>query len=272
MTQNGLVRLPKMSESRIIEQRLVKALLYQDFSMQDIQNDELDIQDYELLAKSYTQIENNIVVLSDYKLNQSQIYSGDFGSRFGIDTGDTKILSAFEDGLFANVEPKDLMERHALELSFLQIIKNISPAERPKYFSYCKLRMKDIQGNYILVNHRMQYLKSHPNGNIWLSMCIYSPSMDKLTDNGIDGKILNSGTGEVQTLTEYSSAGKAILSKREIQVLEQLGKGCTSKQISYDLKLALNTIYRHRQNILQKLNVYNSSQAVQVGTILGLLK
>ena len=259
-----------MDELFDLERKLSKSLLRQSFSLSAA--DESILAYYKELAQSYMAIENNIVVLSDYLTNQSYLYVGGFGQNFGFSLGETKIASAFEKELFEKVHPEDLLERHALELSYIQLQKEIDPKQRSMYISYCNVRLKNSNKDYVVVNHRMQYVRSFDNGRFWLSLCIYSPSTDFIPGNGINGRILNSNTGEVKAIRNVRSTQKSILTKREVQILKHLGKGCTSKEISSELNLSTNTIYRHRQNIIEKLDVHNSSEAIQVGIILGLMK
>ncbi|UPQ76374.1 helix-turn-helix domain-containing protein [Chryseobacterium nepalense] len=53
----------------------------------------------------------------------------------------------------------------------------------------------------------------------------------------------------------------SILSKRELEILKYIGEGCTSKEIAGILSISINTVNRHRQNILEKLKVKNSVSA-----------
>jgi len=236
-----------------------------------IASDEDTIDRYKILAQSYMMVENCIVVLSDFKNDQSFLFIGDFGETLGLKPGELQTISAFEELLFEKVHPNDLLERHALELNFLRIQKQTSSSERHLFSSHCKLRVEDHSGNFILVNHRMQYIKSMDNGDIWLSICTYFPPVTPSIWNGIEGRILNSKTGTVQVFDDFTDTGKVLLSKREIEVLKLLSKGCSSKQIASDLNIAINTTFRHRQNILKKLNVYNTSQAIKVSMVLGIL-
>ena len=62
-----------------------------------------------------------------------------------------------------------------------------------------------------------------------------------------------------------------ILSIREREVLALLSQGMASKQIADKLNISLNTVYRHRQNILQHLNVANTAEAVKIGLKMNLI-
>ncbi|MFD1063289.1 response regulator [Winogradskyella litorisediminis] len=53
------------------------------------------------------------------------------------------------------------------------------------------------------------------------------------------------------------------LTKREIDVLEQLGKGLSYNKIADNLILSTGTIRKHIENIYRKLQVHNKLEAVQ---------
>ena len=52
------------------------------------------------------------------------------------------------------------------------------------------------------------------------------------------------------------------LSKREIDVLELMVKGCTNQQIADSLVLSIHTVKTHLANIFVKLDVKNRTQAL----------
>jgi len=54
-----------------------------------------------------------------------------------------------------------------------------------------------------------------------------------------------------------SSAGIELLSKREIDILQLVGKGLTSKQIGEKLFISHRTVDTHRMRIMQKLDIHN---------------
>ncbi|MFT6883160.1 MAG: DNA-binding NarL/FixJ family response regulator [Marinoscillum sp.] len=62
---------------------------------------------------------------------------------------------------------------------------------------------------------------------------------------------------EEEEVTQYK------LSEREIDVIRYMADGLTSGEIADKLFISEHTVKTHRKNILKKLNVHNSSQAVQ---------
>ena len=54
-------------------------------------------------------------------------------------------------------------------------------------------------------------------------------------------------------------------------MLTLIGQGQSSRQIAEQLHIAVNTVSRHRQNILQTIKVQNTAAAVEIATRLHLL-
>lgn len=252
-----------------VQNELTTTLLKQNFSKPDC-NSAL-VEQYKQQAESYVKADQSLAVLSDYRDNCSYIFSGCFGSVFGLDSGDSFINSAFEDQIFSKIHPDDLVERHVLELRYFQFQKNLPQEERKKYSTFSYIRVLNVKGEYMYIAHRTLYIASLPNDSIWLSLCLYAPSPEQQSKSGIDGKIINSETGEVLPISQYQQYDNTILGARELEILTQIAIGKKSKEIALQFSISPYTVYRHRQNIIRKLKVANSSQAVQTALLMRLI-
>lgn len=67
----------------------------------------------------------------------------------------------------------------------------------------------------------------------------------------------------IQAPAPESSAGLKVLSDREIQVLELIGRGLSSAKIADELYLSVKTIETHRQNVKKKLGLASGTQLVR---------
>ena len=228
------------------------------------------LEQWKQALSSYVRIENGIAVLSDFLEDSCYIFSGKFGEMLGLAAPSSfKVDSAFEDELFRCILPDDLLERHVAELRFFQFQKTIPIAERP-YYSLVNLLHFRLPGEKdIPVLHRTCYVESLPNGSVWLGACLYTP----FVENGLRaaGQIVDNRTGQAVLPDVYAHFDKQLLSKREADVLHLLSKGFSSKEIASRLCLSVNTVYRHRQNILSALQVNNTAAAVEVGLRLHLI-
>ncbi|MBO9701481.1 MAG: helix-turn-helix transcriptional regulator [Sporocytophaga sp.] len=62
-----------------------------------------------------------------------------------------------------------------------------------------------------------------------------------------------------------------ILSEREVEVLNLMGQGLTSKEIADSLFVSEHTIYKHRKNMLKKLNVRRSGDLLKKALSVGIV-
>lgn len=213
------------------------------------------------IAFVYSKIENSIAVLSDLKADKSYIYHGGTAAGLGLsDKHHTETIdSIWEDEIFRRIHPDDLIRKHVLELQFFQLLKSLPMKERADYQVTSRIRMLDCKGNYVAVRHRMFYLCSSSNGSLWLALCLYNFADDASGNPVFDGAIINSATGKM--IRPGKDECDEILSRREKEVLLLIGQGKSSKEIANQLFISTNTVNRHRQNILEKLRVKNSTEA-----------
>ena len=113
-------------------------------------------------------------------------------------------------------------------------------------------------------------MENTPSGSVWLIFCLYTLSADQRTEQGIYPTITHMEHGEVETLF-LSEEHRNILSEREKEILRCLRKGLSSKEIAAALYISVNTVNRHRHNILEKLSVGNSIEACRAAELMKLL-
>jgi len=65
--------------------------------------------------------------------------------------------------------------------------------------------------------------------------------------------------------------GLDILSQREREVLELVGQGWNNQQIGKQLGLSPKTIARHRERIMNKLNMHSRTELVKFAIRTGLI-
>ena len=116
----------------------------------------------------------------------------------------------------------------------------------------------------------------------WPPICLFFILLEPLCPNHV-GKVLdrqwlnfpgkcvavNSISGRIKELTPDSD--KTILSRREHQVLAYIDAGKTSQEIADALMISKNTVSRHRQSILDKLQARNSFEACKAAKALSIL-
>ena len=222
-------------------------------------------------AQACTELLGGIAVLSHFPQNTCYIYSGTFGRLIGIGRSPMVVASAFEDQIFSCIPPDDLVERHALELSYYHFQQTVDTARRADWHAVCLVRFRLSDGTLVPVLHRTCYLESLPNGSVWLGLCLYTPWSSGDGQPAVTPHIIDHATGATVAPDECLRLGQQLLSPREREVLALLAQGLSSKQVAQRLCIATNTVLRHRQNILAALHVGNTAMAVQVAMRLRLI-
>ncbi len=69
--------------------------------------------------------------------------------------------------------------------------------------------------------------------------------------------------------SKYRELNHAVLSKREIEILQMIANELTSAEIAEKLFLSLHTVENHRQNIFRKLDVKNLAGLIMTANKLG---
>lgn len=243
-----------------VAKKLNDELLNQTFAHERQCFGELD--KYQLIAKGYADTENALAVLSDMRANNSYIYYGGFAQTLGIPamvSGGQRIGSIWEEDILRHIHPDDLYDKYLLELRFFHFMKHLPRSKRGDYYLMEKLRMKDARGNYLAVWHRMFYIASSSEAVARFALCLYTPLPVGIS---LNNGVIHSSTGQLTALEKRNDS--RILSEREKQVLRLIDKGMMSKHIADELSISINTVSRHRQEILGKLKVKNSIEACRV--------
>ena len=209
-------------------------------------------------AKNISQIENVTVVVSDMRCGISRIFPGKFGIVLGV-SNYVEENSIWEKAILNLMTEKQREEKYLAELRFFNFLRHVPRHARPDYYLVSKLRMKSATRDTIDVIHRMYYIYADDSETVTHALCLYGrPTFDFIGKN----RIVNSFTGISEELT--ASGDSSILSRREKQVLTLIDSGKRSYEIADILSISKNTVSRHRQQILAKLQVKNSMEACRI--------
>ncbi|WP_294296350.1 response regulator transcription factor [uncultured Chryseobacterium sp.] len=223
----------------------------------------LDIESYKNIAAYYSQIENSVAVLSDMQADKSFVYFSETADELGLDSGkNPKIIdSIWEEDILKKIHPEDKLKKYIHELRFFNMLKEIDFRDKAKFSVSSVLKMKDKEGRYRFIRHRMFYFYSPDNLKLRFALCLYNIALNQSAHLSSEFLIINAVKGEI--VAEDKLTYKNVLSARELQILKLVGEGLTSKEIAQMLSISINTVSRHRQNILEKLKVKNSVKAVR---------
>lgn len=221
-------------------------------------------------------------VITDASCDRCYVFMGRLGELMGLPTGVEPQLStgvepqcqvvdsSDEDMIYNRLHPEDLVEKRMLEYEYFKYVDELSGEEKLRHKATCRIRILDKTGRYIVLDNSSQILRHSPSGKIWLILCCYDLSSDQSSVAGINPRIVNNHTGDIVELSLRERRGD-ILSGREKEILLLIKEGMASKQIADELGISVHTVNRHRQNIIEKLSVSNSIEAVSAATKMKLL-
>lgn len=216
-----------------------------------------------IVAEHYANAENAIAVLSDMASDVSFICYGRLGEKLGIGRGCEEVRSIWEKKILDVICPDDLADKIVLELQYHTFVGQMQRTRRSDYYLQHFIRFMSPEGVYTTVRHRIYYLDYDKDDNVMLALCLYTAASQNAGAVGIINSLDD-------TLVQASFANlQGLLSVRECEVLNLIGRGLPSKTIAEELCISINTVNNHRQNIMKKLHCKNMIAALGVASKLG---
>lgn len=208
-------------------------------------------------------------VVDVYKCNYTYA-SSNFVALLGYDSHKIETLERQGDYLESRIHPDDRAQLATLQVTLAQFIYNLPLEQRNDYSNIYSFRILNARQQYIRVTSRHQVLEQDRNGKAWLIIGNMDISPNQKDFETVDCAVLNLKNGEIfsPSLLPLPSAN---LTNREIEILRLIQKGLLSKEIADKLCISIHTVNIHRQNLLRKLCVQNSIEAIRLGQEVGLL-
>lgn len=189
----------------------------------------------------------------------------------GYDSRKIEMIEQFDDDyLESRIHPEDLFNIKSMQISLSQFIYNQPIEERNSYKNIFSYRVLNAKGRYINVTSKQQVLETSDSGKAWLILGVMDIASDQRPQDGVKCTVLNLKTGELFSPCNLAEA-KPELTHREMEILQLIKQGLLSKEIAYTLGVSMHTVNIHRQNLLRKLGVQNSIEAINVGSKTGLI-
>ena len=213
----------------------------------------------------WARVENALIVVSDMIEGKSHIMAGGFARN--LDIGDYRQEnSIWENKILALMSPEEQEEKYIAELRFFHYLRHLPKSQKTDYYLMSKLRFRFKDGDIHDVLHRMYYIFDEDGDNLRFAICIYGPLPFDFKGKSF---AVNSVTGLKEELT--ASGNDSILSRRERQILAMIDTGMKSAEIAVQLNISIHTVSRHRQEIIGKLQVWNTHEACRLAKSMGLL-
>jgi DNA-binding CsgD family transcriptional regulator len=125
-------------------------------------------------------------------------------------------------------------------------------------------RIRRDEQTWMRMTEQHRILETDIHGNFWLALSVVDISPEQNPNLPARSRLIHLESGDVQAFPPEGSTPLPDLSSRELQVLSFISKGMVSKQIADELHISIHTVNTHRQNIIEKMNVTNTAEAIQV--------
>ena len=157
------------------------------------------------------------------------------------------------------VHPDDLEVVKRIDKKVWEFLDTLPEEEKLAYKYIYEMRVLD-RGKYVRMIYQTRLL-AFKNDN-FLAMGMIDLAPEQSANTSVRFQIKNCLTDEVVPFT-IESATDVLLTPREREILALAKEGMFSKEISEKLNISIHTVNRHRQNILEKLQVDNIIEAIR---------
>ncbi|MCC8038081.1 MAG: LuxR C-terminal-related transcriptional regulator [Bacteroidales bacterium] len=225
-------------------------------------------------VEAFAEVSGKACVVTDMSADRSHFFPGRMAGLLGLTQEECQrreISSTDEDFLYERMKPDNLAELRMLELEFFKHVGRLEPERRLAPRAIGLISMLDPRGRWQTIKKSTQMLALAPDGALWLVLCCYDMPTQAKIGFGINPIIVDNTTGGLKAFFNFEERRERLLSEREKDVLRLIKEGLLSKEIASRLQLSVNTINRHRQNILEKLAVSNSMEAVNAAIAMRLI-
>ena len=157
------------------------------------------------------------------------------------------------------VHPDDLEVVRRIDKKVWEFLDTLPEEEKLTYKYIYEMRVLD-RGKYVRMIYQMRILAFKDDN--FLGMGIIDLAPEQSANISVRFQIKNCLTDEVVPFT-IETATDVLLTPREREILALAKEGMFSKEISEKLNISIHTVNRHRQNILEKLQVDNIIEAIR---------
>lgn len=215
------------------------------------------------------QVNNSAMFVSE--LHDKYLYiSPNFKKIFGYDLDIDGSVETEGHKIESLIHPDDIIVLLNLQKRVLDYIFELPAEERINYKHTFEFRVVGADKKYVRIILQYHILEGGESRDYILILGVVDLSPDQDPDEPVKFRLINFKTGEI-IMFPIVEESEISLTKREVEILKLVNTGMLSKEISNKLSISIHTVNRHRQNILEKMNVDNVMEAINYSRKLGLI-
>jgi len=228
-----------------------------------------------------SQVNNSYVTVAVLKENYLFVSPNFAGFYDYIDDFESKSTQERGNIVDSSVHPDDVPFVLNLQQRAFNYIFSLPVEERKDYKHIYEFRVLGAGRKYVRcifqyhilegAESREQFLINETYcGDYILLLTASDLSPNQNLDEPVKFRLFNFKTNEVVKFPLLKETDMS-LTKREVEILQLVNEGMLSKEISNQLSISIHTVNRHRQNIMEKMNVDNVMEAINYSRKLGLI-
>jgi len=217
--------------------------------------------------REFSEMSHSCIFTVDVFKERYDFASDNFSHIFGYNPAWIKTIRKQGDLLEDRIHPDDRTQMADFQIEHGLFIYSLPPDERNDYQQVFQIRMLNAKRQYVNVISRHQVIQKDNNCKAWIIMGAMEISPDQSLSEKVKRIVLNRYTGEITSPILENKQ----LTIREKEILLLVGQGLLSKEIANKLNISIYTVNNHRKNILIKLGVDNSIEALNYAKKTGLL-
>ena len=182
------------------------------------------------------------------------------------------------DVLFKRTHPDDIHQMFAFTNQWIQVLSQLPITQKAQVHPTIYVRLKNPQQIYKWVMVQFANHIFDVDGNAIYAFTLVTDISHIKTEGPAMMSILNSYNKSCQHFLCSDEKGilqssnyPPNLTNREIEVLNHLSIGQSSKQIAVELNISIKTVDNHRQSMLQKTNSKSTGELISIAIKSGYL-
>jgi len=221
------------------------------------------------LIQEMSRISQGCIFTVDVFKERYDFASDNFSHIFGYNPQWIQTIHKQGDLIEERIHPDDRSQITEYQIQHGEFIYSLPSEKRNDYQQIFQYRVLNAQQLYVNVISRQQVIQKDRNGKAWIIMGVMDISPDQELNEKIKHSVINRETGEF-VIYGMPSPTQPQLTSREKEVLMLIRQGLLSKEIADRLSVSIHTVNNHRKNILAKLNVDTSIEAINAAGNFGL--
>ncbi|MDE5432217.1 response regulator transcription factor [Elizabethkingia meningoseptica] len=217
--------------------------------------------DYIEIVKAFSRITYQSIYVINYQTKTFEFVSDNPLFLAGLTP--EQVLSMGYDFYQKFVPPDDIQMLIKINNLGFEFYEKIPLEERKQYVISYDFHIRDANGKFILINHKLTPVFLTEEGKIWKSMCVVSLSTKVSSGNVTIGRLNSDLLWELNLMTnKWTEHKKTNLTERETEMLRLYNRGLTINEIAEKIFLSVDTVKFHRRKLFDKLEVNNISEAL----------